>query len=290
VFLNSEIGAKNYRSFATLIAMAPIDNDSPTGSDTGSTRQNAEIQDELAELIARLISREATKKDFLRLAKLLRGYLKIGRKGVSFNGKGLADLLFYIAPRLPVRDIDALHKAYGGVTGGTLAGQVIKSASHKSAAVGGATGALATAGQLAPPMWVTLPAEILAETLVVTAVEMRMIAELHEVYGLPLRGTADERGAAIVEAWSTRRGVDMKRLQQHGRTELNRDGGVGKHLVRVVKRKLMTRAARNLGTLAPLFIGAAIGAETNRRSTRDIGNAIVRDLVERGPGDPAEQK
>jgi uncharacterized protein (DUF697 family) len=289
VLLISEIGAKNYRSFATLIAMAPIDNDSSTGS-KGTRASDSDVQDELADLVGRLISRDATKKDFLRLATLLRRYLKLGRKGVSFNGKGLADLLFYIAPRLPVRDIDALHKAYGGVTGGTLAGQVIKSASRKSAAVGGATGALATAGQLTPPMWVILPAEILAETLVVTAVEMRMIAELHEVYGLPLRGTAEERGSAIVEAWSTRRGVDMKRLKKNGRTELSRDGGVGKHLVRVVKRKLMTRAARNLGTLAPLFIGAAIGAETNRRSTRDIGNAIIQDLVERGPGDPAEQK
>jgi hypothetical protein len=230
------------------------------------------------------------KRDVRRLAGLLRRYLKIGRKGVTLNGKGLADLLFYIAPRLPVRDVDTLHKNYDGVTGGTLAGQVIKTAGRKSAAIGGVTGALATAGELAPPMWVALPAEILAETLLVTAVEMRMIAELHEVYGMPLRGTPEERGVAIVEAWTTRRGVDIARLQKNGRGELARDGGVGKHLVRVVKRKLLTRAARNLGTLAPLFIGAAIGAETNRRSTRDIGNAIIQDLVTRGPGDPAEAK
>jgi hypothetical protein len=270
--------------------MAPNKDDSSTGSGTTPSGESAALQKELAELVGRLVSREVDKADVKRLAVLLRGYVKIGRKGVSFNGKGLADLLFFIAPRLPVRDIDALHKSYGGVTGGTLAGQVIKSASRNSAAVGGVTGALATAGVMAPPLWVTLPAEIVAETLLVTAIEMRMIAELHEVFGLPIRGTQDERGAAILEAWSTRRGVDMKRLQKHGRSELARDSGVGTHLVRIVKRKLMTRAARNLGTLTPLFIGAVIGAETNRRSTRDIGNSIIDDLVKRGPGDPAEKK
>lgn len=288
--MNTEVGAKNYPCLTTLIAMAPNDNDSSTGSGEGTPSDNDALQNEVADLIARLVSRDVDKRDVKRLATLLRQYLKVGRKGVTFNGKGLADLLIYIAPRLPVRSLDTLHKSYGGVTGGTLAGQVIKSSSRSSAAVGGITGALATAGQFAPPLWLTLPAEIIAETLLVTAIEMRMIAELHEVYGLPLVGTQEERGAAIIEAWSSRRGVDMKKLTKNGRSELTRDGGVTKGLARVVKRKLMMRATRNLGTLAPLFIGAAIGAETNRRSTRDIGNAIIDDLVKRGPGDPAEHQ
>jgi hypothetical protein len=76
----------------------------------------------------------------------------------------------------------------------------------------------------------------------------------------------------------------MKRLERLGRAELARDHGVGKTLTRVVKRKVMTRAAQNLGTLAPLFLGAVIGAETNRRSTRDIGNAIIKDLAKLTPG------
>jgi hypothetical protein len=270
--------------------MAPTDNDSSTTSGDGSPDDRHALQDELAALVGSLTSGKVNAKDMRRLVVLLGRYLRLGRKGVSLNGKGLADLLLYIAPRLPVRDLVALHKSYGGVTGGTLAGKVIKSASRTSAGVGGVTGALATAGELAPPLWVTLPVEILAETLLVTAVEMRMIVELQAVYGLPIEGDTTARGVAIVEAWSTRRGVDMKRLERKGRSELARDHGVGKNLTRVVKRKLMARAARNLGTLAPLFIGAAIGAETNRRSTRDIGNAIIHDLVKQAPGKSSDSQ
>jgi len=260
--------------------MAPTDNDSSTTSGDGPSHGGAQ-RAELAALVEKLISDggQIARKDLYRLARLLRRYLRVGRTGVSLNGKGLADLLLAIAPRLPVRDRAALGKSYGGVAGGTLAGQVIKTASRRSAGIGGITGAFTTAGELAPPMWITLPMEIFAETLLVTAVEMRMIAELHEVYGFPIRGDADARGIAIVEAWSTRRGVDMRRLERRGSAELARDHGLGKNLTRVVKKKLMIRAAQNLGTLAPLFIGAAIGAETNRRSTRDIGNAIIHDLA-----------
>jgi len=142
------------------------------------------------------------------------------------------------------------------------------------------TGALATAGELAPPLWVMLPIEIAAETLVVSAIEMRMIAELHQVYGSAIEGTNDERAAQIIEAWSSRRGVDMERLAKKGRSELEA-AGVRKQLGRVVRRKIMGRVVRNLGTLAPLFIGAVIGAETNRRWTRDIGDAVVHDLASR---------
>lgn len=274
----NEVGAKNYPRLTTVTVMAPNDSDSSTtpDGDRSGDRQ------ELAALIGRLVSGKVAKQDMRRLVVLLGRYLRIGRKGVGLNGKGLADLLFYVAPRLPVRNIDGLHGAYGGVTGGTLAAQVIKSASRNSAAVGGITGALATAGELAPPLWVTLPVEILAETLLVTAIEMRMIAELHGVYDIPIVGDVDDRGLAIVEAWSTRRGVDMKRLSKNGRSELA-GGGMSKHVSRVVKRKLMNRAARNLGTLAPLFLGAVIGAETNRRSTRDIGSAITHDLANKSP-------
>lgn len=254
--------------------------DSSTPGGNGSPGKQPTEQQELATLIGQLVTGKIDKSQMRRLVWLLKDYVKIGRKGIGVNGKGLVDLLLFVAPRLPVRTSEQLQDAYG-VSGGSLAAKVIKSAGRTSAGVGGVTGALATAGELAPPLWLTLPVEILAETLLVTAVEMRMIAELHEVFDLPLAGSTEERGLAIVEAWSTRRGVDMKRLRKDGRTALERDHGVAHQITRMVKRKLVARAARNLGTLAPMFIGAAIGAETNRRSTRDVGNAIVKDLKNR---------
>jgi hypothetical protein len=238
---------------------------------------------ELVDVLGRLTTGKAGKDDMRQLVKHLRRYTRVGFKGVGFNGKGIVDLLLYIAPRLPVRSQMSLQSAYDGVTGGSLAGQVIKSASRNSAAIGGLTGALATAGELAPPFWFTLPIEVVAETLVVTAIEMRMIAELHESYGCPIAGTEAERAEAIVEAWSSRRGIDMKAVEKRGRSEFSRNTGLGKQFGRVVKRKVMVRAARNVGSLAPLFIGAVIGAESNRRSTRDIGDAIVRDLAKTSP-------
>lgn len=277
-----ELDAKNYRPPATVTAMAPNKWKFSKSPKADEASVSSDEQQQLTALVGRIISGKVDRREVMRLLPLLRRYVKVTRRGVKFNGKGLVDLLLYMAPRLPVRDVEALKKAYG-VTGSTLAAKIIKSATHQSAAVGGVTGAMATATHFAPPLWVTLPVELTAETLLVTAVEMRMIAELHAVYELPFEGSPDERAHAILEAWSTRRGVDIKRLEKHGRSELERDHGLAKHLTSIVKRKLMARAVRNLGTFAPLFVGAAIGAETNRRSTRDIGNAIVRDLQHRSP-------
>ena len=78
----------------------------------------------------------------------------------------------------------------------------------------------------------------------------------------------------------------MQRLAKKGRTELVEANGVKAQLHRVVKRKILGRATRNIGTLAPLFIGAAIGAETNRRSTRNIGDAVAHDLALRDKNTP----
>jgi hypothetical protein len=55
--------------------------------------------------------------------------------------------------------------------------------------------------------------------------------------------------------------------------------GTRNELIRLVRRRLATRMGRNLSTLAPLFVGAVAGAEVNRRATRALGEAVVRDLA-----------
>jgi hypothetical protein len=43
----------------------------------------------------------------------------------------------------------------------------------------------------------------------------------------------------------------------------------------------MLRTARNTVSLAPFLAGAVAGAEVNRRATRALGEAVVRDLARR---------
>ena len=72
---------------------------------------------------------------------------------------------------------------------------------------------------------------------------------------------------------------------------LARPGGVAEalgrgtrdHLMRQVRRRLLARLGQNMSTMAPLLAGAAIAGEVNRRGTRSIGDAVVRDLIASGP-------
>jgi hypothetical protein len=52
-------------------------------------------------------------------------------------------------------------------------------------------------------------------------------------------------------------------------------------LIRLIRRRLTRRMGRNLASLAPLFIGAAAGAYVNRSATRQLGEAVARDLASR---------
>jgi hypothetical protein len=194
--------------------------------------------------------------------------------GALASGRWLAETLIDVAPRIPVRDLETLRAHHGGATGDTLADQLIRAATRASMAVGAAAGALAAAEQLAPPAWVALPLELVVETLAVAAIEMKLVAELHEVFGQPITGSAGDRATAVVRSWAERRGVTPATLL--------RRGGLGRsarnELVRLVRRRLVRRLGRNLATLAPLMIGAVAGAAVNRRATKDLADAIVRDL------------
>ena len=153
-----------------------------------------------------------------------------------------------------------------------------------SAGIGAATGAIMGAEELAPPAWVGIPVELVAETLAVAAVEMKLIAELHEVYGLPVGGTPGERGMAIVQAWAERRGVSAASIAAGGGLSEALGRGTRNEIVKLLRRRLLRRMGRNLSSLAPFLAGAAAGAEVNRRATRSLGEAVVRDLAARQSG------
>jgi hypothetical protein len=103
-----------------------------------------------------------------------------------------------------------------------------------------------------------------------------MLAELHEVYGTPVRGSASERASILLTAWARRRGVTLLQGGRGFTTILS--GSLRKEL----RDRLLRRMGRNLTTLGPLFTGAAIGAELNRRATRKLGDDVRADLRKGG--------
>jgi hypothetical protein len=170
-----------------------------------------------------------------------------------------------MAPRLKIRDTKTLHAKFPDKTDDEIAEQLIGNAMRASAAVGGATGMWAVL-----PTLPTFPAEIAAETLAITGIEIKLVAELHEVYGMGVTGTVSERGRAYIASWAHRRGVYMV------------PGGLllvgGSPLAGQVRRRLAARVRRSTFSLAPLFTGAVAGAMINSRETKKLGDQILDDL------------
>jgi hypothetical protein len=238
-------------------------------------REGQDLSDELG----RVAGGDASPDTLARLTRLLAQSARSAGAAAVASGRWLAEVVVDTAPRIPVRDLATLQKHHHGLTGAELAGELITSATRASAGVGAAAGALASAQYFAPPTWVAVPLELVVETLAVAAIEMKLVAELHEAYGRPVPGTPSERSAAIVRAWAERRGVTAAVLTRRGGLSDVLGRGTRNELIRLVRRRLMVRMGRNLSTLAPLFIGAVAGAEVNRRATRALGEAVVRDLA-----------
>jgi hypothetical protein len=177
----------------------------------------------------------------------------------------LADQVVAMAPRLRVRDQVALQAQFPGKSPDEIADALVEGAARAAAAAGGATGMAS-----ALPVLPAFPAEIVAETLVLVGIELKLVAELHEAYGSPAPGKFTERMSAYVAAWAHRRGVFMI------------EGGLifaaGSPLARALRRRLVGRAGRSAFSLGPMLTGAAAGALFNRRETRKLGREIQRDL------------
>jgi hypothetical protein len=187
------------------------------------------------------------------------------RRGVGSGIDWLAAQVTAMAPRLRVRNQAALRKQFPGQSAEEIADALVQGAAHASGAAGGAVGMWAALPVL--PAW---PAEVVAETLLVVAIEIKLVAELHEAYGVVAPGNFAERMSAYVASWAHRRGVYMI------------PGGVvvaaGSPLARQLRRRLAARAGRSAVSLGPLLTGATLGAILNSRETRRLGQAVCRDL------------
>ncbi len=138
--------------------------------------------------------------------------------------------------------------------------------------MGAAVGAAA-----AVPFIPTAPVELAVETMALVAIELKLIAELHEVYGMPAPGSGPQRMIAYLISWTDRRGI---RITTSGLAL-----AVGSPLRRKLERRLLMKASQSALALAPLLTGAAAGALIDYRETRRLGHLVREDLRKRAiPG------
>ncbi len=231
---------------------------------------------EMAELVGRLSVEEdmdrATRGRLLgRIARLMAASARrAGVAGVS-RGRWLTDMVMEIAPHVPVRDLETLRAHHEGLFGDDLAESVVRAAQRATTGVGAAGGALAAIEFTAPPLLLSAPAQIVAETVVVATIEVKMIAELHEVYGIAVPGTGTARGAIFLQAWAQQRGFDP---MQPGSVT----AALGVAAKTGLRKRLLRTFGRHFTTLGPFLTGAVAGGALNRAATRRLADKIRADL------------
>lgn len=188
----------------------------------------------------------------------------------------MADVVGDVAPHVPVRDRETLLRHFPGLDDDELAERLIRNAARTTAGIGVAGGGVASVEWVATPTLLSAPVLLAAETIGVVAVEMKLIGEQHEVYGRPVTGGPGQRAAALIQAWSGRRGVNP----------LVPGVGVATVLGTAARKELqgmlLRRFGRNLTTMGPLLTGAAVAGYLNRRATRSLGEHIRDDLRKGG--------
>jgi hypothetical protein len=230
----------------------------------------------MAGSIARLAESDLDAGERRRLLGRLAGQLR-GR-GVSDTFKPrsamrwVADAVGDIVPHLPIRSRETLRQHFRGMTDDEIADRLVRNASRAAAAIGAAGGGIAAVEWVATPTLLTAPVLLAAETVAVVTVEIKLIGELHEVYGVPIPGSVTQRGVGLMSAWAHRRGVNPM------------VPGVGVAAVlstaarREMRDRLLRRFGRNLTSYGPMLTGAAVASYLNRRATLSLADEIRKDL------------
>jgi len=256
----------------------------PSGSEAVPTDapplppMTAEQQEaELSQAVTALTDEDTEPGDRRRsLARLVR--LQVRQRGVKdlFKPKQavqwIADSVSSVAPYISIRDLETLRRHHDGLEGDALAERLVRNASRVTAAIGAAGGGVAAIEWTVTPALLSAPVLLASETVAVVAVELKLIGELHEVYGQPIQGGGTHRAVTLVQAWAQRKGVNPLVIS----------GGVAAALGTAARKelrdRLMRRLGRNLTTLGPFLTGAAVAGFLNRRSTIGLGEEITKDL------------
>jgi hypothetical protein len=233
---------------------------------TASDEASATGRDSLPAVVARLTDDES-------LDRRARAGL-VGRLAVLLAGRGrrLVDTVVEVAPHIPIRDRTTLRRHHQGLSDAQVAEQLIATAARTTAAIGAAGGLLSTVEVAAPPAFLTAPVQVAAETLAVVAVEVKLVAELHELFDRGAAGPPATRAAAYLGAWARRRGLDPF-AERPGL-----GGVVGGAARSQLRQRLLRRAGRNAASVLPFLAGAVAGAALNRRETLRLGERILTDL------------
>ncbi|MEU3983083.1 hypothetical protein AB0F77_23860 [Streptomyces sp. NPDC026672] len=204
---------------------------------------------------------------------LAREGARLGGEGVRKGGDRaraalghLADRIIDIAPRVPVRDLATLRRQFPGLGPEQIADKLVSGAANGTSTVGAGIGAAAML-----PVPPAMPTELAAEITGVAVIELKLIAELHEVYGLRPPGGRLERSTAYLSSWSGERGIDVSKPSTI-------DVALGGRMKRELRQQIMKRMVRDLPNLMPFMVGAAVGAMMNRRDTRKLAARVRADL------------
>jgi uncharacterized protein (DUF697 family) len=244
-----------------------------------------------AELVGTLAEAEGGRERGATIRRLMRSGRKAAKGAANLGPQSLDALtarVMALAANLRIRDGAQLRARYPDLDTEGLARLLITTAARNSAAVGVATGASA-----ALPIPVTWPVELVTEAMAVIGIEIKLVAELYEVYGIDPGRTRAERAMTYLNSWAQRRGV----LSDSAGT-VSAAGAVGaitgtaaawSLLRKRVQRRVAARTGRGVVSLAPLLGGAALGAVVNRFEARRLGENVQRDLREltrgrNGPG------
>ena len=242
---------------------------------SGELVRRDEVGDHVAQLSDASHGRRDRGRLLARLAALLAGGARAAGGRAALSGTWLVTAVTDYAPHIPVRDLLSLREHHGGRSGDDLAEALITSAARATAAVGAAGGALAAAEMAAPPTMLAAPVQLAAETLAVVAIELKLVAELHVVYGRAPMGSRGQVATAYLMSWAGKRGIDISA----GPPSLSLVLGTAAR--QQLRARVLRRLGRNVSTMAPFLAGAVAGAELNRRETRKLGDALVKDLRSR---------
>ncbi|MFF8430275.1 MULTISPECIES: hypothetical protein [unclassified Streptomyces] len=197
----------------------------------------------------------------------------LAREGARMGGSraraGLAyitDRIIEIAPRVPVRDLATLRRQFPGLGPEEIADKLVAGAAGATSTVGAGIGAAAML-----PVPPAMPTELAAEITGVAAIELKLIAELHELYGVRPPGNVVARSTAYLSSWSGERGIDVMKPSTV-------NTALGGQMKRELRQQIMKRMVRDLPNLMPFMVGAAVGAVMNRRDTRKLAARVRADL------------